>query len=330
MTNIAVLGYRLDGVRSGAHLTHLELADFLESRGHMTALAALAGRPVTRFGDVVWMGTDHIRNIVESADWVMLRDEQRVGMLLPFCAGKPVLYTCHSPAGDPRAIGVTLPDNAVLVWVSAAVAAQAQERFGPYPGQQLIIEGLPLRAPRYRAAPGERVTLINLSLRKGGQVFWNLAARLPATPFLGVQGWGAQILPSRLPKNVRLMKRVQDPRLIYGETRVLLLPSAETGTVAVQDLPAWGEAWNRAGIEAALSGIPAIAHPAAGIRASLGNAAVYVDRDDLDGWVRELRRFEDAVYWAERSAIALAQAAKAQERTGAILDAYDGLIRRAA
>lgn len=330
MAKIAVLGYRLDGVRSGAHLTHLELADFLESRGHMTALGALAGRPTTRFGDAVWMGAEHLREIVGTCEWVMLRDEQRVGALLPFCGDRRILYTCHSPAGDPRAIGITLPASAILVWVSGAVADQAQERFGPYPGAQMVIEGLPIKATRYRAAPGERVTLVNLSLRKGGQVFWRLAARMPETLFLGVQNWGAQILPPRVPKNVRLMKRVADPRDIYSSTRVLLLPSAETGTVAVAELPAWGEAWNRCGIEAALSGIPAIAHPAAGIRASLGDAAVYVDRDDLEGWARELRRFDDPAYWAERSAIALARAAEIQARAGAVLDAYDGLIRRAA
>jgi hypothetical protein len=330
MTRIAVLGYRLSGVRSGAHRTHLELGGFLAERGHAVTYAALAGETRTRFGDRVHVGRDHVRDAVAGADWVMVRDEPRVGALLPLVGSRRLLYTCHSPAGDPASLGLRLPANSVLVRVSAALEAQTTHQFGPYRGASTVIEGCPLEAARYRSTPGQSVSLVNLSLRKGGEVFWWLAERMTDVSFLGIEGWGQQILRDPPPANVRLMRRVADPREFYGKTRVLLLPSAETRTVASEELPAWGEAWNRVGVEAALSGIPAIAHPAAGIRASLGDAAVYVDRGDLDGWERAVRRFDDPGYWNDRSRIAQARGNLMASRSTAIIDAYDQLIRMAA
>src|ERR1700693_389076 len=58
MAKIAVLGYRLSGVRSGAHRTHLELAGFLAARGHNVIYAALSGGDRTRFGDQVRVGSN--------------------------------------------------------------------------------------------------------------------------------------------------------------------------------------------------------------------------------------------------------------------------------
>jgi hypothetical protein len=90
--------------------------------------------------------------------------------------------------------------------------------------------------------------------------------------------YGKQFMLPR--QNVKLVPNQQDARVVYRDTRILLMPSAY-------------ESWGRVAIEAAHSGIPTIAHPTPGLRESLGDAGLFVDRTDTDGWVRELQRLDD-------------------------------------
>ena len=141
---VAVLGRKLSGVGSGAHLTHLEIARYLAERGHQVEYAALVGESRTRFGDPVAVGGAQLARAVGRADVVLVRDEPKVSSLLGHCRGARVLYTCHSPAGDPRALGVTLPADSTVVYVSACLRDQVEAQRGPYPGEALVIEGLPI------------------------------------------------------------------------------------------------------------------------------------------------------------------------------------------
>lgn len=325
MARIAVLGVKLSGVRSGAHLTHLEIAEQLARRGHEVRYAALEGKARTRFGKRVEVGGKRLRKAVDRCDTVLIRDEPRVAELLPHVERKRLVYTCHSPAGDPRELGVKLTPRAIVVWVSDALRRHCEQKHGTL-RRSRIIEGCPIVPDRVKAEPGNRVTLVNLSERKGGSLFWDLVDRMPDVEFLGVTGWGEQVIPDRIPPNARVMRRVDDPRKFYRQTKVILLPSADPGTVPAASLPAWGEAWNRVGIEAAMSGIPAIAHPAEGIRASLGDAGVYLDRNDRDAWVSEIRRMMEPEYWRERSEVAREHAAKVEAMIPGIVDRYERLV----
>lgn len=327
MTRLAVLGVRLDGVRSGAHLTHLELAGYLAGRGVTVEYAALQGAARTRFGSPVRIGGPQMQRVVARADVVMVRDEPRVQQILPYCTRKPTIYTCHSPAGDPREMGLRMPGSATVVWVAENLKAHCEARHGAYPGENVVVDGLPIDPRRFRAPRGQHVTLVNLSERKGGALFWQLALRMPEVQFLGVLGWGEQLVPTRVPPNVKLLEKVQDPRAIYALTRVILLPSAEPGAVSTDHLPAWGEAWNRVGIEATCSGIPALASPVAGVRASLGDAAIWLDRRYPEAWEGTLRRLlAEPEFYDARSKVALAQARRVADRSSFIVDQYEQLL----
>lgn len=160
----------------------------------------------------------------------------------------------------------------------------------------------------YATTPGDRVTMVNLQrtaeepdtvIGKGGEVFWQIARRMPRTRFLGVLGaYGDQVVDD-LP-NVEVLPHVAHDRMrdeVYGRARVLLCPSRY-------------ESWGRAAAEAMCSGIPVIAHPTAGLVESLGDAGIFVDRGDTEGWVRAIRRLSAAAEWKRWSTRSLARAAE--------------------
>ncbi|HEX7160536.1 MAG TPA: glycosyltransferase family 4 protein [Trebonia sp.] len=177
--------------------------------------------------------------------------------------------------------------------------------------QVLIHHPLP-DAADCATAPGDRVTLVNMSvdgdgpdglrLGKGGELFRRLAERMPETTFLGVTGGYGRQQDMRGLANAVVLPHVPHEQMreqVWSRTRILLVPSAY-------------ESWGRVASEAICSGIPVIAHPTAGLVENLGPAGIFVDRDDVDGWVNELRRLAIPDEYAAASAAAGARAAEQQ------------------
>lgn len=162
-----------------------------------------------------------------------------------------------------------------------------------------IVVRPPVIAADYATEPGDRVTLINVCEQKGGALFWELARRMPKTRFLAAQGaYGKQILDD-LP-NVDVQECVPGDQMrdkVYARTKVLLVPSVY-------------ESWGRVAVEAMASGIPVIAHPTPGLKESLGDAGIFCDRGDIDGWEREIRRLSRHLAWKSASAKAVARSSE--------------------
>lgn len=158
-----------------------------------------------------------------------------------------------------------------------------------------IVVHPPIVRDRYRVKPPSaatgHVTLVNLFEEKGSDVFYALAARFPRLKFLGVRGaYGTQDIRYGLP-NVEIIPHVAAhdmPRKVYARTRILLMPSSY-------------ESYGRAGVEAACSGIPTIAHPTAGLVEALGDGGTFCDRDDLSAWVAALQRLTTPREWLAAS-----------------------------
>jgi glycosyltransferase involved in cell wall biosynthesis len=136
-----------------------------------------------------------------------------------------------------------------------------------------IVVHPPVRAADYATTPGSAITLINLYEPKGPRTFYALAERFPDLSFLAVQGaYGTQVVRD-LP-NVTHVPHMDGDRMrdeVYARTKILLVPSDY-------------ESWGRVGIEAMASGIPVIAHPTPGLKESLGEAGIFVDRRNINGW----------------------------------------------
>lgn len=196
--------------------------------------------------------------------------------------GRPLVVVCHNTHRatfrDAAAGG-----TALAVYNSQWMEREAELFFAEYPKsirpEQSLIVRPPVFAEDYATKPGKAITLVNCNPEKGGKVLEALAKRMPDQQFLAVRGaYGEQILPD-LP-NAEIVDHVdgQDMReKVYSRTRVLLMPSSY-------------ESWGRAGVEALASGIPVVAHPTPGLTESLGEAGVFVDREDLDGYEAVLRK----------------------------------------
>ncbi|MDR3083782.1 MAG: glycosyltransferase family 4 protein [Streptomyces sp.] len=196
--------------------------------------------------------------------------------------GKPMAVICHN-THKATFRDMAAGGTALAVYNSRWMQTEAELFFAEYPKsvrptRELIVRP-PVFAADYATKPGKAVTLINCSEGKGGRVFEALARRMPDVQFLAVRGaYGEQILPD-LP-NVEVVDHVDGADMrakVYGRTKVLLMPSDY-------------ESWGRTGCEALASGIPVIANPTPGLCESLGEAGIFVDRSDVDGYEAVLRK----------------------------------------
>ncbi|MGW7688818.1 glycosyltransferase family 4 protein [Streptomyces asiaticus] len=217
--------------------------------------------------------------------------------------GKPLVVVCHN-THQPTFRDVAAGGTTLAVYNSLWMEREAELFFAEYPKSVRPERSLILRPPVFAEEyatkkRGDRVTLINCNREKGGKVLAALAERMPDTQFLAVTGaYGQQILPG-LP-NVEVVDHVRGEDMrekVYARTRVLLMPSSY-------------ESWGRAGVEALASGIPVVAHPTSGLCESLGEAGIFVDRADVDGYEAVLRKLKAAPEYRLASKRAKARSAE--------------------
>lgn len=189
---------------------------------------------------------------------------------------------------------------------AALVVANSHETAATVTHGDVMVVNPPVMPADYRATPGDRVTLVNLSPWKGGPLFWWLSEALPDVDFLGVAGsYGNQGPAGQIATfagrpvfagNTTIIPSTEDMRSVYARTRVLLMPSMV-------------ESFGRVALEAACSGIPTIANPTPGLVEAMGDHAIWCDWDRPDRWADEIRRLQDPDEWAKASANASARAA---------------------
>lgn len=206
------------------------------------------------------------------------------GSLIADYFGVPLVNYLHNDRYDMDAMQACRPDFLVYNthWVKEAL------KYGT-PG---MVVHPPLEAERHKTTPGDRVALINMQPNKGVDIFYRAAQDLPDVKFLAVQGTHG---PQRLDgyHNVDVQLTVQDMREVWSQVFVLLMPSQY-------------ESYGMCAAEAAVSGIPTIAHPTPGLKECLGDSGIFIDRDDQDSYNKTISKLvSDKGYLAERSAIAL-------------------------
>lgn len=313
----------------------------LAARGHQVdvSLSAQHGPPYEVDGVKVWpyVSKRDVFDHLPGADVVVghLENSPRAACLGQW-NGNRVVLVHHNTLDATKKLLIAPQGHVDLVAVNSEwMAKDLREWFQPRrqdPPPMVVCR--PVVDPAEHATtPGDRVTLVNMRvdershgdlhvMGKGGNLFRQLAATMPDTKFLGVTGaYGTQQDMSGL-DNVEVLPHLPHGEMrekVWARTRVLLVPSSY-------------ESWGRVGTEALCSGIPVIAHPTPGLRESLGDAGIFVDRADADGWRRALEDLTDPGLYAAASQRALARAVELDpaEDLNRWCDAVEAVARRRA
>lgn len=145
---------------------------------------------------------------------------------------------------------------------------------------------------------GDRVAIVSLEAANKVGPFWDVAAAMPEVRFLAVRGgYGAQDV--RDFPNVDVADHAADMGPVWAATGLLLVPSAT-------------ESWSMAASEAMAHGIPVVASDLPELRENVAGAGLFVDRDDVDGWVSAVR-----AVLADRDRFSVAARARAVEQFAA-------------
>lgn len=320
-------------VNAGGESMLAALLEPLAARGDRVSVVTHTPEQYKRHGVDVYPRSDRDR-LVPQADvvvghlmWTREAVEQAARH------GKPLVYLVHNHR-QLRHWSLT-PDNVTVLAVNSDELArnvQTPRRRGrpdswsrgldTWDGPSITVRP-PVRLAAWHRTddPAGRthVTLVNVQPAKGSGLFYALAARPNRRRWLAVEGgYGNQVRPTAANPGVEWQPQTADMAGdVYARTRVLLMPSDY-------------ESWGMAAVEAMASGIPVIAHPTAGLRESLADGAVFLDRDDVDAWGAELERLDDPGYYADRAAAGLHRALQLDLQAEADLSVWQQAISAAA
>lgn len=295
---------------AGAETTAKEFARRLVERGHQVVVQLSMAHPMFVTGAYMYEGVS-VYPFVDQADplrWLehpsgkpdlivtYLMNTLRASILGKM-HGIPVVTMMHNDHHKSR-MDLRHGTNLVVYnteWMRTEVEDWWRSVLGDEPPDGIVIHP-PIFPAQYKVTPLSAakgyITLVNLFEDKGASLFYQLAERFPRLRFLGVMGaYGKQDVRRGL-RNVEIIPHVAAHHMateVYARTRVLLMPSAY-------------ESYGRAGVEAACSGIPTIAHPTPGLQEALGDGGTFADRDVLTDWIAELSKLTTVKGWAEASA----------------------------
>jgi glycosyltransferase involved in cell wall biosynthesis len=221
-------------------------------------------------------------------------------------------------------LGGPIPDDPrfLVVANSEFTARRARQELGI---EAHVVPPL-IRPEAYRvASQRERVVFVNPHPAKGVETAFWLAESRPDIPFLFVESWGlpgdrrqeyrdrAAALP-----NVEWRGATSDMRDVYGQSRVLLVPSV------------WEEAWGRIVTEAQVSGIPVLSSDRGGLPESVGPGGILVDPEaPLDAWVNALAQmWDDPDQYERLSSAALEHSRRPAIQPAAITSRFVDLVSR--
>jgi len=122
------------------------------------------------------------------------------------------------------------------------------------------------------------VCLINCNKNKGGELFKELAYKMPNVQFLGVKGgYSNQVIDSNPPPNLIYIENQKDITVVFKKIGILVMPSKN-------------ETWGRTAVEAMTAGVPVIHSESPGLVECVGGAGILCNHDDIDAWIQAINR----------------------------------------
>lgn len=216
-------------------------------------------------------------------------------LLAALDTGIPALLYIHNV--EYRELGgILLPDPDVLYLANSEFTAKRmQVSFGIDP--EVLT---PLVKPEfYQTQPlRQSVLYINPSVIKGAELAFQIAEKLPDIQFRYTESWRLNSTWRKYCQrraanlgNIEWSSFTRDPKVLYGDTRLLLMPSI------------WEETYGRSVTEAQLSGIPVVASNRGGLPETVGRGGELLDiHAPVKKWVNAVSRLcTDESYYAEKS-----------------------------
>ncbi len=273
----------LPNVKAGAEITAHEVNKYLISQGwrviivlHNWQQASLDGVELVKFDPNE--GPDQ-EAIFKAADVFFCQNyvaQEALKVLEPY--GKPIVYFLHIEKEKEDVLQTRFGVPLAVVYNSLTQKEQ-NPTVHPSTIVRPFIEWSAFK-PRSHHIMNGPVVLLNCNENKGGSVLRTLAKEMRDVPFIGIKGAYSKQLAddSHGPLNLTYRPLVEDPRPIYEEAGVIIMPSKS-------------ESWGRVALEAMASGVPVIVSTAGGLRESTGGAAAGTCRiDDTVCWAQTIRR----------------------------------------
>lgn len=286
---------------AGAEYMLHEINKYMISKGHTCTVMTRGGSAATikngktefrkLFGKTEFEGVRISREgvtmynkVFKDADLVITHLD-RTGKAINLCKAfrKKLVHLIHNTHYNDVIVRVNAR-NAYVMYNNEWVRDTLQ-----YPMPSYVIHP-PVNYKDYEVkSTGRNITLINCLSSKGGNMLVELAKRFPHRKFVGVMGYGDQVLGDQ--KNIRYVENTPNIKAIYRQSRIILMPSSY-------------ESFGRVAIEASASGIPVIASSTPGLKTSLDYAGVFAEKwDDVEEWAALIKKLDDKQYYEKVSAL---------------------------
>jgi hypothetical protein len=240
-------------------------------------------------------------------------------------AGVPVAQTVHNV--DPAYVTTIVPDDPGLCRLanSPFTARRIAALYGvDLPVIPPLVDPADCVFETQHRGEGDGILLVNPSVIKGSEIFFQLAAARPDLPFRAIESWSINpdwrtILHNRAAElgNVEILAATDDMRAVYRRTRLVLVPSVVE------------ETWGRVAQEAQMNGIPVIASDRGALPETIGAGGLVVPIDQgIAPWISALQHLiDDDEAYRQAAAAALAQAARPEQSADTIANAFIALLQ---
>jgi glycosyltransferase involved in cell wall biosynthesis len=179
------------------------------------------------------------------------------------------------------------PDPAFLFLANSSFTAQRWQSLYGIHCEVIppIVQGQSYLAER----TGDKVLFVNPHPMKGVERMFELAAACPELPFLVMENWNISphwrthcLQRASQLGNIEWRSSTSDMRKVYGQSRVLLMPSV------------WEESFGRTAVEAQLNGLPVLASQRGALPELVGAGGATLAPDaPVSEWAAALRRLYD-------------------------------------
>lgn len=223
---------------------------------------------------------------------------------------------------EPASMGAGLPNGVHTAYVSNSQFNAS--RLAAVAGANALVLPPLVRPERVRTeTTRSRVLFINPVPEKGMDVAFRLAQDRPDIPFDVYECWELSprarervLALARACPNVTLHRPTKDPRRMYANAKVVLVPSQ------------WEESWARVVTEAHCSGIPVLASRRGGLPESVGPGGILLEHDAPAGqWAEALSRlWDDPATYATLVSAAQRHAMRPEIQPDALIDGFIAFV----